>query len=206
MSVNKAPFGCCIYDQDIADSVRNGMCARQIADKHIIDTAVIRARAKHLGIELNRTGRGAWHTRALDLANQGWTYQDIATKLGRSQTSVRACLVSAGMITTAPTVRKPPKAAEVVIGKNQEKTLLDLPSKMPWPDSVLRLPIKTPKELLVPCRLVQNGKIVRRFSDMIGAFRAQKSLPGESQVVRKSDGKVLKNKIIKTPKYPTWAK
>lgn len=206
MTRSREPFGGCIYDQAIADSVRQCMSARQIADRYYTDAAAIRARAKSLGIELYVRDPNSWHAQATELYRQGLGYQEISVQVHRDRNTIRTFLVSSGMIEPKRKAQKIQHCADVRVGKDPEKTLLDLPSRMPWPESVLRLPISTPKELRVPCVLVQNGKIVRRFSDMIGAFQAQKSLPGESQVIRKSDGQVLKNKTIKTPKYPTWAK
>ena len=205
MTRSREPFGGCIYDQAIADSARQYMSARQIADRYYTDAAAIRARAKSLGIELYVRDPHSWHAQATELYRQGLGYQEISVQVHRDRHTIRTFLVNSGLIEPKRKAQKTPCCVDVQVGKDPEKTLLDLPSRMPWPASVLRLPITMPKELRVPCLLVQGGKVVRRFADIYGAFRAQKNLPGESQVVRK-DGVVLKNKKTKTPKYPTWAK
>ena len=76
----------CVCDQDI---LSGKMTARQIADKYVMDTCVVRARAKRLGVALPAASRcPAWHARALEMLAAGKTGSSVAMRLGVTREAV----------------------------------------------------------------------------------------------------------------------
>ena len=76
----------CVYDEAI---LSGKMTARQIADKYLVDTCVVRVRAKRLGMTLPAASRcPAWHQKALELLAAGKTDSAVAMRLGVTKEAV----------------------------------------------------------------------------------------------------------------------
>lgn len=74
------------YDEAILSGTMTG---RQIADKYVVDTCVIRARAKRLGVALPAATRSPeWHAKALELLAAGKTDSAVAMRLGVTRNAV----------------------------------------------------------------------------------------------------------------------
>lgn len=85
----------CVYDEAI---LSGKMTARQIADKYVVDTCVVRARAKRLGVALPAASRcPAWHTKALELLAAGKTDSAVALRLGVTKEAVKHVRLNRGM-------------------------------------------------------------------------------------------------------------
>ena len=76
----------CVYDEAI---LSGKMTARQIADKYVVDAAVVRVRAKRLGAVLPAASRcPAWHVKAIEMLAAGKTDSAVAMRLGVTKEAV----------------------------------------------------------------------------------------------------------------------